>query len=135
MLVCFLPQGYASVHGFLAMVVCVLGTLFNLANIMVLTHKDMRTNPINLILTGIAVADCLVMVEYIPFTVHMDLLSGDTRAQQDKVSTSQSSVHAEVLLMLNFGSFFSIWVICLILLIGLIWLIFRPRRRATAWPL
>ena len=46
------------------------GTLFNLANILVLTHKDMR-NPVNMILTGIAVADCLVMIEYIPFIIHM----------------------------------------------------------------
>ena len=52
------------------MLVCVVGTLFNLANILVLTHKDMR-NPVNMILTGIAVADCLVMIEYIPFIIHM----------------------------------------------------------------
>ena len=56
------------------MLVCVLGTLFNLANILVLTHKDMR-NPVNMILTGIAVADCLVMIEYIPFIMHMRRLT------------------------------------------------------------
>ena len=52
------------------MLVCMVGTFFNLANILVLTHKDMR-NPVNMILTGIAVADCLVMIEYIPFIIHM----------------------------------------------------------------
>ena len=67
------------------MVVCIFGTLFNVANILVLTHKDMRTNPINLILTGIAVADCLVMVEYIPFTFHMYLLDNWDRDQEEKV--------------------------------------------------
>ena len=56
------------------MLVCVLGTLFNLANILGLTHKDMR-NPVNMILTGIAVADCLVMIEYIPFIMHMRRLT------------------------------------------------------------
>ena len=56
------------------MLVCVLGTLFNIANILVLTHKDMR-NPVNMILTGMAVADCLVMIEYIPFIVHMRRLN------------------------------------------------------------
>ena len=61
---------YPPIHGWLAMLVCILGTLFNLANIMVLTHRDMR-NPVNMILTGIAVADCLVMIEYIPFRIHM----------------------------------------------------------------
>lgn len=34
----------------------------------------MRSNPINLLLTGIAVADMMVMVEYIPFALHMYLL-------------------------------------------------------------
>ena len=63
-------EWYPSVHGWLAMLVCILGTLFNLANILVLTHKDMR-NPVNMILTGIAVADCLIMIEYIPFIIHM----------------------------------------------------------------
>ena len=56
------------------MLVCILGTLFNLANILVLTHRDMR-NPVNMILTGIAVADCLVMIEYIPFIIHMRRLN------------------------------------------------------------
>ena len=71
---CFTQAQYEPIHGYLALVVCAVGTLFNLINILVLTHKDMRRNPINLILTGIAVADVLVMVEYIPFAVHMYLL-------------------------------------------------------------
>ena len=66
----FHQEFYPPIHGWLAMLVCVVGTLFNLANILVLTHKDMR-NPVNMILTGIAVADCLVMIEYIPFIIHM----------------------------------------------------------------
>ena len=53
--------------------------MFNLVNILVLTHKDMRTNPISLILTGIAVADYLVMVEYIPFNIHMYLMDDQKR--------------------------------------------------------
>ena len=65
---------YPPIHFWLAMLVCVVGTLFNLANILVLTHKDMR-NPVNMILTGIAVADCLVMIEYIPFIMHMRRLT------------------------------------------------------------
>ena len=66
----FPQEFYHPIHGWLAMLVCMVGTLFNLANILVLTHKDMR-NPVNMILTGIAVADCLVMIEYIPFIIHM----------------------------------------------------------------
>ena len=54
-LLCVCAQArYEPVHGYLSIVVCVLGTLFNLLNILVLTHKDLRSNPINLILTGAA---------------------------------------------------------------------------------
>ena len=81
-------ESYQPIHGTLALLVCFLGTLFNIVNIMVLTHKDMRTNPINLILTGIAVADCLVMVEYIPFSIHMYLLDDQNRKIDEKVRIS-----------------------------------------------
>ena len=83
-----LQDGYLPLHGYLALVVCCMGIIFNMLNIMVLTHKDMRSNPINLILTGIAVADCLVMLEYIPFTVHMYLLDDQMREQEEKFSLS-----------------------------------------------
>ena len=72
------------------MLVCVVGTLFNLANILVLTHKDMR-NPVNMILTGIAVADFLVMLEYIPFTIYMNLLDTENRSPEEEVSKNYSS--------------------------------------------
>ena len=65
--------------------------MFNILNILVLTHRDMRTNPINLIITGIAVADCLVMVEYIPFTLHMYLLDHADRDQEEKFSLAGES--------------------------------------------
>ena len=81
-----LQEDYLSIHGQLAMVVCIFGTLFNVANILVLTHRDMKMNPINMILTGIAVADCLVMVEYIPFTIHMYLLKNWDRDQEEEVN-------------------------------------------------
>ena len=56
-----------------------------MVNMLVLTHKDMRLNPINIILTGIAVADCLVMMEYIPFNLHMYLLDDQMREKEEKV--------------------------------------------------
>ena len=73
------------------MVVCVLGTLFNLANILVLTHRDMR-NPVNMILTGIAVADFLNTLEYIPFTVYMNLLDTEDRSPEEEVGCSIRSL-------------------------------------------
>ena len=49
--------------------------------------KEMRGNPINLILFSIAVADILLMLEYIPFTVHMYILMQNVdREREDKVS-------------------------------------------------
>ena len=72
------------------MLVCILGTLFNLANILVLTHRDMR-NPVNMILTGMAVADFLNNFEYIPFTAHMNLLDTEARSIEDEVSGEQQS--------------------------------------------
>ena len=80
-----MQSAYEPLHGYLSIIVCIFGTFFNCLNIMVLGHKDMRANPINLILTAIAVADILLMVEYIPFTVHMYLLDNETRSREDKV--------------------------------------------------
>ena len=65
-------------HGHLSLYVCILGCLFNAANILVLTHQDM-------ILFGIAVADCLNMLEYIPFNIHMYLLDREARLPEDMV--------------------------------------------------
>jgi hypothetical protein len=79
-------DGYLPYHGVLAIIVCGIGAVFNLLNIMVLTHKDMRSNPINLILTGIAVADSLVTLEYIPFTFHMYLMDDVGRDPEEKFS-------------------------------------------------
>ena len=86
------PQdGYNSIHGWLAMVVCVLGIIFNLANILVLTHRDMK-NPVNMILTGIAVADCLVMTEYIPFTIHMWRLADESIPSEETVGIEHHTI-------------------------------------------
>ena len=41
----------------------------------------MRGNPINLILTGIAVADLLNMLEYIPFNIHMYLWEAEAETK------------------------------------------------------
>lgn len=60
---------YEQIHGLLSLIVCFFGSVANVLNICVLTTKEMRS-PTNLILTGLAVADLMVMLEYIPFTYH-----------------------------------------------------------------
>ena len=81
-----LQKEYVPIHGYLSLCVCLVGVIFNFFNILVLTQKNMRSNPINLILTGIAVADGLNMIEYIPFTFHMYIFSPGVVAKEDWVS-------------------------------------------------
>ncbi|GJQ66279.1 hypothetical protein Trydic_g4328 [Trypoxylus dichotomus] len=66
---------YAKYHGHLSIIVCVFGTIANIFNIVVLTKKEMACAPINRILTGLAVADVLLMIEYMSFAYyyHMEL--------------------------------------------------------------
>ncbi|XP_043505672.1 G-protein coupled receptor dmsr-1 isoform X2 [Polistes fuscatus] len=64
-------MSYRIYHGYVAIIVCIFGTFANMLNIVVLTHKDMMITPINKILTGLAFADMLVMLEYIPFAVYI----------------------------------------------------------------
>ncbi|XP_013416434.1 sex peptide receptor [Lingula anatina] len=64
---------YAGYHGFVSLVVCTFGIISNMFNIAVLTRKGMRT-PTNLILTGLAVADMLTMMSYVPFAFHFRIL-------------------------------------------------------------
>lgn len=54
-------------HIYCAIGVCVLGTVSNSLNIAVLTRKEMASVPINRILTALAVADMLLMGEYVSF--------------------------------------------------------------------
>ncbi|XP_066148665.1 G-protein coupled receptor dmsr-1-like isoform X2 [Euwallacea fornicatus] len=60
------------VHGYLSISVCLFGSLANIFNICVLRTKNMRS-PTNCILTGLALADLLVMLQYVPFTIHRNM--------------------------------------------------------------
>lgn len=61
---------YRDIHGYFSILVCVFGSIANVLNICVLTTKEMRW-PTNFILTGLAVADLLVMLDYIPYAIHV----------------------------------------------------------------
>jgi len=65
---------YRSVHGYFSLVVCVFGTVANVLNVAVLTRRDMASTPINRILTSIAFADMLVMLEYVPYVCYAYLV-------------------------------------------------------------
>lgn len=61
-------ENFTLFHGYFSIIVCIFGIVTNILNIIVLTRKDMVT-PTNAILTGLAVADMLVMVDYLPFSL------------------------------------------------------------------
>ena len=63
-----LKKGYAEIHGYISVVVCLFGIIANIANIVVLNKKHMRTST-NVILMWLAVADLCTMVEYVPFAL------------------------------------------------------------------
>lgn len=69
---------YSQIHGWASLLVCIFGSIANILNIAVLTRREMRS-PTNMILTGLAVADLLVMIEYIPYAVHMYLYKRSRR--------------------------------------------------------
>ncbi|KAJ1532349.1 hypothetical protein ONE63_000953 [Megalurothrips usitatus] len=93
-------------HGVVSLLVCLFGSVANGLNIAVLTRREM-SSPTNAILTGLAVADLLVMVEYIPFALHHYLLQ---QPLSEKFSYPWSVF---VLFHSNFGQVFhtiSIWL-------------------------
>ncbi|XP_076387492.1 G-protein coupled receptor dmsr-1 [Megachile rotundata] len=63
---------YSQLHGWISLFVCIFGSIANILNILVLTRREMRS-PTNIILTGLAVADLLVMIDYIPYAFHLYL--------------------------------------------------------------
>lgn len=64
---------YNAIHGYLSLPVCIFGSIANILNIVVLTRREMRS-PTNAILTGLAIADLLVMIDYIPFVLLENIL-------------------------------------------------------------
>ena len=64
---------YAGIHGYIAAVVCVWGIVANLANIVVLTRKNMLSST-NHILTWLALADLLTMTSYFPVSIHFYIM-------------------------------------------------------------
>ena len=68
---------YGAVHGYVSILVCVLGILANIANIVVLNKKHMETST-NILLMWLAVADLCTMVEYTPFALRFYIFRDKT---------------------------------------------------------
>lgn len=69
-----IATGYKNIHGYFALIVCVFGAVANLLIMMVLRRREMAS-PVNLMLFALALADLLIMVEYIPFAIHMYIMN------------------------------------------------------------
>ncbi|XP_026461282.1 sex peptide receptor-like [Ctenocephalides felis] len=72
---------YLGLHGYFALSVCIFGCVANLLNIVILTRRELRS-PTNALLTGLAVSDLLVMLDYVPFASHMYLWHGKRSREQ-----------------------------------------------------
>ncbi|KAH3828303.1 G-protein coupled receptor dmsr-1-like [Dreissena polymorpha] len=82
-------SNYRPIHGYLAAIVCVLGVLANILNIIVLTRKNMISST-NIILTGLAISDGLTMAFYLPFALQMYVIYGSiTSAERDTIHTAR----------------------------------------------
>ena len=80
---------YIGVHGYIATVVCALGIIANVLNIVVLTRKNM-ISATNCILTGLAVSDGLTMVVYLPFALRFYCLYGtDPSVERNTLSATR----------------------------------------------
>ncbi|XP_047510701.1 G-protein coupled receptor dmsr-1-like [Pieris napi] len=66
---------YVKIHGYIALLICLLGSIANSVNIAVLSRKEMISST-NSILTALAVADLLVMLDYVPFALHIYIKIG-----------------------------------------------------------
>jgi len=88
---------YRQYHGYLAVIVCVLGIIANVLNIVVLTRRDMITAT-NSILTGLAVSDGLTMAAYLPFALHFYVLYGTEL-------TPEKNTYTAACFMLFYASF------------------------------
>ncbi|KER22909.1 hypothetical protein T265_09081 [Opisthorchis viverrini] len=67
-------QLYAKLHGYLALIVCVFGSVTNILNAIILTQRSMR-NPTNVILTGVASGDLVTMIAYGIYAVYLNVLT------------------------------------------------------------
>lgn len=66
-------DSYAPLHGYISVFVCVFGIVANVANIVVLTRKNMITTT-NIILMWLAVTDTMKMLDYVPFVTYFYIL-------------------------------------------------------------
>ncbi|ESO10702.1 hypothetical protein HELRODRAFT_167194 [Helobdella robusta] len=75
----YLATCYSNYHGFVSLIVCIIGTFCNAFNVIVLTRKEL-INSTNLFLTALALADFFTMLSYIPISLHFYCIYGPEKS-------------------------------------------------------
>ncbi|XP_049831243.1 G-protein coupled receptor dmsr-1-like [Schistocerca gregaria] len=91
---------YRRAHGYCALLVCALGTAANALNVAVLTRRELAAAPINRLLTALAVADMLLMLEYVPVAAYLYVVLPEQR-DYPYGWAAMLLVHAHLSLMLH----------------------------------
>ena len=68
---------YQGIHGYVSIVVCIIGIVSNIMNILVLMQKNMISST-NYILSALAVADLLTMTSYLPYAAYLYCVTAPT---------------------------------------------------------
>ncbi|XP_015433844.1 PREDICTED: sex peptide receptor-like [Dufourea novaeangliae] len=116
---------YSQLHGWISLFVCVFGSIANILNILVLTRREMRS-PTNIILTGLALADLLVMIDYIPYSFHLYLYR---RSRRDRFTYGWAVF---VLFHSNFAQVCHTISICLTLILA-VWRYVAVAKKNREW--
>ncbi|KAK0411015.1 hypothetical protein QR680_005433 [Steinernema hermaphroditum] len=99
---------YGSVHPYIALVLCVVGTLMNTVTVIVLTRPSM-VSPVNVLLCAVALCDIFVMVSYLVFVLHF-LIAAANRCEPSDYSFAWAiftMIHAHVSVIFHAAS---IWL-------------------------
>ncbi|XP_067943346.1 G-protein coupled receptor dmsr-1-like [Watersipora subatra] len=76
-----ISNNYAPIHGYLSLLVCIIGSVFNLVTIFIFRNKQM-VSPINRLLLAIAAVNLLIMLSYIPFALLFFIIYGQEESQK-----------------------------------------------------
>ncbi|TKR88524.1 hypothetical protein L596_012752 [Steinernema carpocapsae] len=118
---------YRPIHTYLSIFMCIVGTLCNFCNIVVLTRKQMRT-PVNMVLTAMACCDTVVLFSNLVYTTHYTFVAfADCHPRHWSYNWAMFLIaHAHLSLV---GHSSSVW---LSVMLGLIRFLTLENRKKTA---
>ena len=74
-------SSYANVHGYVSISVCVAGAVSTGLSLVVLSRPELAA-PTSSLLSALAAADALVMLEYVPFSLHQYVMVDRPQAER-----------------------------------------------------